>query len=154
MSEKILTILYGTETGNCKTVANSVARRAEKNGVKCMVFDMNEYDAALVGTLTHPVLFIVSTWDDGLPPAKARGFFRALNLSADLQSLKYTVLALGDPEYPKFCAAGVKLDKMLADLDGKSFLPLEKLGPDFQVSMMGWSKKFWQTLAGIYGVAK
>jgi sulfite reductase alpha subunit-like flavoprotein len=154
MSDKILTIIYGTETGNGKTIAEQVHKRAEKNGVKAMIFDMNSYDAAMVGTLTHPVLFIVSTWDDGLPPAKARGFFRALELSADLQSLKYTVLALGDPEYPKFCNAGIKLDKTLTDLGGKAFLPLEKLGPDFQVTMMGWSKKFWQTLAGIYGVAK
>jgi len=154
MSDKILTIIYGTETGNGKTLAGLVQKRAEKNGVKTMVFDMNSYDAAMVGTLTHPVLFIVSTWDDGLPPAKARGFFRALELSADLLSLKYTVLALGDPEYPKFCAAGEKLDKTLSSLGGKSYLPLEKLGPDFQVSMMGWSKKFWQTLADIYGIAK
>jgi len=154
MSDKILTIIYGTETGNGRGVAASVQKRAEKNGVKAMVFDMETYDAALVGTLTHPVLFIVSTWDDGLPPAKARGFFRALKMSSDLQSLKYTILALGDPEYPQFCKAGDTLDAILKSLDAKSFMPVEKLGPDFQVSMMGWSKKFWQTLATIYGVAK
>jgi sulfite reductase alpha subunit-like flavoprotein len=154
MSDKILTIIYGTETGNGRVLANSVAKRAEKNGVKTMIFDMESYDAALVRTLTHPVLFIVSTWDDGLPPKNARGFFRALDLSSDLQRLKYTVLALGDPEYPKFCQAGIKLDKILISLGAKSYLPVEKLGPDFQVTYMGWSKKFWSTLAEIYGVAK
>ena len=154
MSDKILTIIYGSETGNGQSLANSVAKRAEKNGVKVMIFDMQSYDAALVGTLTHPVLFIVSTWDDGLPPAKARGFFRALDLSSDLQSLKYTILALGDPEYPKFCQAGIKLDSILNSLGAKSYMPIEKLGPDFQVTFMGWSKKFWATLAELYGVAK
>jgi sulfite reductase alpha subunit-like flavoprotein len=154
MTDKILTIIYGSETGNGKGLAASVAKKAEKNGVKAMVFDMESYDAALVGTLMHPVLFIVSTWDDGLPPQKARGFFRALKLSSDLQSLNYTVLALGDPEYPKFCKAGETLDATFKELGAKSFLPLEKLGPDFQVTYIGWSRKFWQSLAVIYGVAQ
>lgn len=152
MSDKNLTIIYGTETGNSKSLAGFVSKKASANGVHATVFDMDNCNAGMVGTLMHPVLFIVSTWDEGLPPAKARRFFGELKQISDLHDLNYAVLALGDTDYADFCKAGVTLDAMLKERGATCFLPLTKLGIDFDVSYMGWSKKFWQTLAVIYGV--
>ncbi len=154
MSDKVLTIIYGTETGNAKTLAGQVAKRAEKNGVAATSCNMAECDAAGLAGIAGPVLFIVSTWDDGLPPASARPYFKALAGLSSLPGLSYTVLALGDSDYEQFCKAGADLDAMLAKLEAKSFMPLSKLGADFQVSYMGWAKNFWGALAGIYGISK
>ncbi|MFA5256686.1 MAG: flavodoxin domain-containing protein [Opitutales bacterium] len=154
MSDKILTIIYGTETGNSSTLAGQVAKRAEKNGVAATVHDMADYDVSSLAALTTPVLFIVSTWDDGLPPSKARPFYKALASAAAMPDLSYTVLGMGDQDYEHFCQAGKDLDAALAKLGAKSFLPRTDMGADFQVTYIGWAKRFWQALAGIYGIAK
>lgn len=153
MSEMKLTIVYGTETGNSRGLANQVAKRAIKNGVDATVQDMAAYTAESLAAETAPVLLIVSTWDDGLPPMKARPFFKALESAPPMPALRYAVLALGDTEYDQFCKAGKDLDEQLATLGGTRLMPCGELSSDFQVSYMGWSKKFWQTMAGVYGIA-
>lgn len=152
MSDKALTILYGTETGNSRQLAKQVAKRAEKNGVTATVCDLADYSVEQLAAASDPVLIIISTWDDGEPPAKARPFVKALTESSSLPGLRYTVLALGDQEYPAFCEAGKKVDAALEKAGAERFLPRADLGADFQVSYMGWAKKFWGRLAEVYGV--
>jgi len=154
MSDKILTIIYGTETGNSRTLAQQVAKRAEKNGVAATVCDMADFDVSGLSGLSTPVLFIVSTWGDGLPPAKAQPFFNAIAASPALPDLSYAVLGLGDLNYEQFCQAGKTLDAALAKLGGKLIVPRADLGEDFQVTYIGWAKRFWQALAVIYGIVK
>jgi len=154
MSDKVLTIIYGTETGNSKTLAAQVAKRAEKNGVAATVSNMADFDASALAGEKAPVLFIVSTWDDGLPPASARPFYKALEDVHSLDGLSFTVLGLGDHDYEQFCQAGKDLDAALTKSGAKSFMPREDMGAEFQVTYIGWSKRFWQTLAGIYGITK
>ncbi len=153
MSDKNLTIIYGTETGNSRGLANSVAKRATKNGVNAKVVEMTAYTPEQLAAETSPVLLIVSTWDDGLPPLRARKFFSALKEAPAMPGLQFVVLALGDSEYPQFCQAGKDLDALLEKLGGTRLLPRGELGADFQVSFMGWSKSFWQKMAQVYGVA-
>jgi len=45
----------------------------------------------------------------------------------DLSQLKYTVLALGSRDYPKFCAAGHLIDEKLASKGAQRLLPLVEL---------------------------
>lgn len=155
MTASTLTILYGTETGNSRGLANKVADKAQKNGLTTQVIDLANYTVAQLAALDHPFLLIISTWDEGEPPARARRFCRELFASsADLSHLTYTVLALGDKEYEQYCACGRKIDEQLSALGAKAFLPRADLGSDFMVSYIGWSKNFWKQAASVYGVAK
>lgn len=155
MSALELTILYGTETGNCRGLAQKVQKKAEKNGLAATIHDLAEYTVDQLAALTNPVLFIISTWDEGAPPPKAKPFCDALQTTdADLSHLDYTVLALGDTEYELYCECGKQVDARLAELGAKRILERTDLGADFLVFYIGWSKKFWKTLAQFFGVAK
>lgn len=150
-----LTILYGTETGNCKDLALKVAKKAEKNKVTAKVADLATYSVADLAEESAPVLFIVSTWGDGAPPPKCEAFFQALNASSDpLEGMKFGVLALGDTEYPLFCECGKQLDEKLEALRAERMVERTDMDGDFFVSYIGWSKRFWKTMAGVYGITK
>lgn len=148
-----LTILYGTETGNCKGIATKVAAKGAKNGVDVEVIDFASYNVDELASLDNPLLLVISTWDDGAPPPKCVPTFNALMAKSDsLENLQYTVLALGDTEYPLFCECGKKIDAKLSELGAKAIAPRSDLSSDFMVSYIGWSKNFWKTMAGVYGV--
>jgi sulfite reductase (NADPH) flavoprotein alpha-component len=150
-----LTVLYGTETGNTRGLAQKVAKKGEKNGVTVDVVDLAEYTVEELAALDHPFLVIISTWDDGAPPPDCVPFCEAL-ASADinLEGKQYTVLALGDTEYPLFCECGKTVDARLAELGATAVMPRTDLGAEFMVSYIGWSKNFWKTMAGVYGIKK
>ena len=148
-----LTVLYGTETGNCRGLANKVAAKGQKNGVEVAVRDLATCKASDLEAIDHPMLFIISTWDDGDPPPKCVPFCNDLKSTApSISGSKYTVLALGDTEYPLFCECGKQIDSRLAALGAEPYMPREELGADFMVSYIGWSKRFWKTMAGVYGL--
>lgn len=148
-----LTVLYGTETGNCRGLAQKVAKKGEKNGVEVDVIDLAQYSIDQLAALDHPFVVIISTWDDGVPPPKAKPFCQALAASdGSLAGKKYTVLALGDQEYPLYCECGKQVDADLTRLGAEAILPRTDLGAEFMVSYIGWSKNLWKTLAGVYGV--
>lgn len=148
-----LTIFYGTETGNCKGIAEKVAKKGGKNGVETEILDLAECTPDSLVSIDHPVLIIISTWDDGAPPPKCVDFHSALMASSlDFSALRYTVLALGDEDYPLYCECGKQVDAKLAELGASRLLDRADLGADFMVSYMGWSKTFWKTMAAVYGV--
>ncbi|MBC2606182.1 flavodoxin domain-containing protein [Pelagicoccus albus] len=147
-----LTVIYGTETGNCKGVAAKVAKKAEKNGVEIEVLDFADYDVDQLASIDNPLLIIISTWDDGAPPPKCVESFNKLMAREEaLTNLHYTVLALGDTEYPLFCECGKQVDAKLSELGATKLLERTDLGSEFMVTYIGWSKRFWKTLAGVFG---
>lgn len=149
-----LTVLYGTESGNCKGLAEKVAKKGAKYGVAVDVVDLATYSVEELAALDHPTLVIISTWDDGAPPPKCVKFVNGLiGSDADLSNLQYTVLALGDKEYPLFCECGKQVDVKLAALGAECLIERADLGADFLVDYIGWSKRFWKTMAKVYGVA-
>ena len=59
----------------------------------------------------HVCLIIVSTSGDGVPPSDARMFYDyILQNHLELSHLEYSLLALGDSNYPQFCKTGRVLD--------------------------------------------
>lgn len=149
-----ITVLYGTESGNSKGLAEKVAKKGMKNGVHVDVIDLATYSVEQLELVTGPLLIIISTWDDGTPPPKCIPFCDALQARTEpLLNLEYTVLALGDEEYPLFCECGKQLDAKLSSLGATKIMPRTDLGADFMVTYIGWSKRFWKTLAKFFGVA-
>ncbi|MEG8029556.1 flavodoxin domain-containing protein [Sphingomonas aerolata] len=60
------------------------------------------------------VLFVVATYGEGDAPDTARAFERRVMAApADLDGVRYAVLALGDREYPDYCAFGQRVDAWL-----------------------------------------
>ncbi|HZP67789.1 MAG TPA: assimilatory sulfite reductase (NADPH) flavoprotein subunit [Rudaea sp.] len=112
-----LTIVFGSQTGNAKRLAESLARDAEAAGLAVRLLRADAYP--LRELKSERLLYVViSTQGDGDPPDDARGFveFLASKRAPRLDELKFAVLALGDSSYAKFCAVGAAIDERLAAL--------------------------------------
>lgn len=71
------------------------------------------------------MIVLLSTWDGGRPPARARTFYEWLkDMALDfrvsrthLARVRYAVFGLGNAEYDEdWCTAAVRMDKYLRDL--------------------------------------
>jgi sulfite reductase (NADPH) flavoprotein alpha-component len=111
------TILYGSQTGNARRLAERLLRQLESEGLPARVIRADAYRPRDLAQ--ERLLFVViSTQGDGEPPDDARGLFDFLagKRVPALPQLSFAVLGLGDSSYPEFCAIGRAIDARLAEL--------------------------------------
>lgn len=105
-------IAYASQTGTALQLARQSA--AALNG-RARLLPLNRVDAALLHA-TRQALFVASTSGDGEAPDNGAQFARSLLEGSveTLAHLRFAVLALGDSQYPRFCAFGQGLHEQLA----------------------------------------
>jgi sulfite reductase (NADPH) flavoprotein alpha-component len=134
-----LAIVYGSQTGNGKRIAERLGRAAEAAGLAVRVFAARDYPLKdLAGERLLTV--VISTHGDGDPPDDARGFVEHIagKRAPKLDGLAYAVLALGDSSYPKFCETGRQVDERLAALGARRLLPRVECDVDFERLAAPW----------------
>jgi sulfite reductase (NADPH) flavoprotein alpha-component len=143
-----LTILYGSQTGNCKKAAQMTAAKAAAKGIESKVIDMTEYAPKNLKDEKH-LLVVVSTYGEGEPPAAAEELHGFLfgNRAPKLPELKFSVLALGDRSYTQFCQTGIDFDEKLEKLGGKRITPRVDCDVDWHDDGEKWADEVVAKLA-------
>lgn len=133
------TILFGSETGNGKAVAQELAAQLGAQGIAATVADMANYKTAKIKREKN-LLAVVSTHGDGDPPEPALPFFNFLlgSRAPKLPDLHYSVLCLGDSSYEHFCHAGGKLDDRFAQLGAQRLAAKTECDIDFEKPAQKW----------------
>lgn len=134
-----LTILYGSQTGNAKRIADDIAVRAAANSIAARVVSMADYRPQDLKRETA-LLVIVSTHGEGDPPDDAEELheFVSGSRAPRLESLSYSVLALGDSSYAQFCATGREFDERLAALGATRMVDRVDCDLDFEDPAEKW----------------
>ena len=136
-----LTVLYGSQTGNARRVAERFAAQAEAAGLPVRLVRAGAYATRELADERY-LAVVVSTQGEGEPPDDARGFveFLASRRAPKLPNLRYTVLGLGDSSYPQFNAMGRALDARLAELGAQRLAPLAEADVDIEPVAAPWAE--------------
>ncbi|GAB3349801.1 assimilatory sulfite reductase (NADPH) flavoprotein subunit [Lysobacter tyrosinilyticus] len=134
-----LTIVYGSQTGNAKRVAEKLGQQVEAAGLPVRLLRADAYPTRELKNERH-LAIIISTQGDGDPPDDARGFFDFISgkRAPQLPELQFAVLALGDSSYPQFCAIGRRLDERLAELGAKRWFARAEADLDIDTVATPW----------------
>jgi sulfite reductase (NADPH) flavoprotein alpha-component len=133
-----LTVLYGTESGNSEILADRAVKAAKKKGFQAVMKNMSDLAPADLAKLSN-LLVIVSTWGDGEPPETATAFYKEfMSVDTSLAKLRFSVCALGDTSYEKFCQIGKDVDARLEKLGATRVLDRVDCDLDFEEPYATW----------------
>jgi len=135
-----LTILYGSQTGNSKGVANSYKASALEQGFKANVVSMSDYKPRQLKNETHLVV-IVSTHGEGDAPDDAVELyeFLASKKAPKLPNLKFAVVGLGDTSYEFFCQTGKDFETRLLALGATALAERLDCDVDYESVIADWT---------------
>ncbi|MCC5854038.1 MAG: flavodoxin domain-containing protein, partial [Alkalimonas sp.] len=128
-----LTILYGSQTGNARHVAEQLAAEAKAKQWTVNLLDMADYKANQLKNEQF-LTIVTSTYGEGEPPENAEAFYKFLfsKKAPKLPQLKYAVLGLGDTSYEFFCKTAQDFDQRLAELGATALQGRQDLDVDYE----------------------
>ncbi|MGB5834218.1 MAG: flavodoxin domain-containing protein [Thiohalocapsa sp.] len=136
------TILYGSQTGNTRAVAEALAATARSRGMEPRLVSMADFRSRDISR-ERLLLILVSTQGEGEPPEAGQDLFNYLHgkRAPRLEGLQFGVLGLGDSSYALFCQAAKAFDARLRALGAQALVDLQccDLGDDDLAS--DWSSR-------------
>lgn len=143
-----LTILYGTETGNARELANKLKEKALFKNIAVNLFSMYDYDPRKLKDEEN-VAILVSTHGEGEPPDMAEDFHKFVTGKRlpKLEKVRFSVLALGDKSYRNFCQTGEEIFTALKKSGAYPVTSLEKCDLNYEVPADRWMNNFLLNLA-------
>ena len=152
------TILYGSQTGQAKAIAEEIHEFSEQHGLYSNLFCLSLTEKKFTLEKESLVVFVVSTTGEGDPPDTMCKFMRRLKKKTlpgtHLQNLHYALLALGDTNYTNFCNNGKVLDKRLLELGAQKFYSTgyadDAVG--LELTVEPWIEGLWGALQNHLGL--
>lgn len=147
--EEPLTVLFASETGNSRRIAEELDARARAAGIASELQDLATVRPRTLTKLRR-ALFVVATHGIGDAPEGTAPFFE-LWLGDDaprLEQLEFSVLALGDSSYADFCEIGRQLDERLSALGATRITARVDCDLDFAEPAQLWSATILDKIDG------
>ncbi|MGC7892763.1 MULTISPECIES: assimilatory sulfite reductase (NADPH) flavoprotein subunit [Vibrio] len=137
-----LTIIFASQTGNAKGLAEGLEREAQAAGIAVQLFDASDYKGKDLAKETH-VIFVASTNGEGEAPDNALALHEFLQSkkAPKLPHLQYGVIGLGDSSYEFFCQTGKDFDAFLEQLGAKRFIERVDCDVDYEHQAAEWKAK-------------
>ena len=138
-SERHITVLYGSETGNAQGLAEKLADRLVELNFNVKLSAMGDYKTKDLKKVED--LFIISsTHGEGNPPDNAISFHEFLHgrKAPQLEGVRYSVLSLWDASYEFFCQTGKDFDARLEDLGASRLVDRQDCDLDFDDTAESW----------------
>ena len=134
-----ITILVGSHTGNCESVAKEVSKKLQDKDYQVKLTPMDEFKPKDLKKV-EDLLIITSTHGDGHPPDNALALYDFLHGKRvpQLDDVRFSVLSLGDSSYEFFCQTGKDFDKRLEELGAKRIHPRVDADLDFEEPAEEW----------------
>ena len=146
-NQEKLTILYGSQTGNAKGVAEGLKNKLDQKGLPNQLVSMSQYRLQQLKKETW-LIVITSTQGNGEPPEDAFDFYDQFlsQRAPKLSNLNFSVVSLGDSSYEFFCQTGKVFDQRLAELGATRFTDRIDCDLDYEDAISTWEEKFIETI--------
>ena len=134
-----LTVLYGSQTGNAKHVAQDLVENAQTRGLDAKLVDMADYKSNQLKNEKF-IIAVVSTYGEGEPPESAEKLhgFLASKKAPKLDGVKVAVLGLGDSSYEFFCQTAIDFEDRFANLGAEVLHAQALLDVDYDDHAADW----------------
>jgi sulfite reductase (NADPH) flavoprotein alpha-component len=141
-TQRTLTILYGSQTGNAKGVAEKIKHLAASKSLNVNLVNMADYKAKQLKQESH-LIVVVSTYGEGEPPEDAESLHQFLGSkkAPKLPELNVAVVGLGDSSYEFFCQTAIDFDERFKALGAKTALERAELDVDYEQQASQWSER-------------
>lgn len=135
----VLTILYGSQTGNAKGLANQLKEQAEAKGLAVKLVNMSDYKTSQLKKEKF-VVIAVSTYGEGEPPEDAENLhaFLASKKAPKLDGVKVAVIGLGDSSYEFFCQTAIDFEQRFKALGADTIVSRAELDVDYEEQASQW----------------
>ena len=135
-----LTVVYGSQTGNAKRIAEALAARFEGEGLPVRLLRADAYPTRELKDERF-LAIVISTQGDGDPPDDARALVEFIEgkRAPQLPQLRFSVLGLGDSSYPQFCVIGQRLDARFEALGAQRWVARADADLDIDTIAAPWS---------------
>lgn len=139
-SDKKLTIIFASQTGNAKGVAEALQKQAASLGISAELFDAGDVKGKSLAKMSH-VIIVASTNGEGEAPDNAIELHEFLQSkkAPKLNNLNYGVIGLGDSSYEFFCQTGKDFDAFLSKLGAKPFIERVDCDVDYNTATEEWT---------------
>jgi sulfite reductase (NADPH) flavoprotein alpha-component len=147
-----LAIIYASQTGNAKGVAEALEQEAQAFGIPTQLFDASDYKGKDLAKETHLVI-VASTNGEGDAPDNAIELHEFLQSkkAPKLPNLQYGVIGLGDSSYEFFCQTGKDFDGFLAKQGATPLLARIDCDVDYEELAREWRQQALAIIKASFG---